>query len=158
MRGTSKPLIRLVRVTRDPSHRRVRRALVVAPLAAPAAVWAGSVLHGLIGTRPLIAGHGVDTVVSAVVLGALVVAYGAPLSYVATAAVVWPLFRAIDGHGHAAWILAATGALAGGVLMPIYLHALAPRGTFDFFPGVGFVAGAASAWCFWRLATTTRRR
>jgi hypothetical protein len=42
----------------------------------------------------------------------------------------------------------------GGVLLfPLYVHALEPRGTTDFFPGVGAAAGAATGWVFWYIAS-----
>jgi hypothetical protein len=52
------------------------------------------------------------------------------------------------------WSLTLVAAVAGGILFPLYLHALDARGSWDFFPGVGVVAGAATGWTFWYIAST----
>ena len=96
----------------------------------------------------------VDSVGSIMLLPLVFLAFGAPLAYAATLVVVVPAFRLLDAAERASWwAIALVGAIAGGLLFPVYLHLLAPHGFFSFFPGAGFIAGAASGLAFWRIAT-----
>lgn len=139
-------------VTDQPfSRRRTIAALLLAPLASPIAAWLGSLLHGL--TIHPRAGDPPWSVAAALVIMVAFVLFAAPVSYVATAVIVWPAALLLRSAGSVRWwSLTSIGALAGAALLPAYLHWLAPRGTFDFFPGVGLVSGAAAGWAYWFIA------
>jgi hypothetical protein len=131
-------------------------ALALAPLAAPLAIWAGLLIRALIlptrGNDPTV------NPVAIVVLAIALIAYGAPLAYAATLGIVWPVFRLLESLKRADWWwLAATGAVAGGVLFPLYLKLLDPRAFFSLFPGAGAVGGGASAVAFWYIAARPAR-
>jgi hypothetical protein len=141
-----------------PSRRgRLWPALLLAPLVAPLAVLVGTLMHGLFNGA-----HSVNSpngVVAVLFVGLWLVLFGAPLAYGLTLAVVWPLFHLLQSAERArGWAMAIVGSIAGGVMFPVYLHLLAPRGTFSFFPGAGYVAGAASAASFWLIATRSGQR
>jgi len=138
-----------------PTSRDTRIGYLLAPLAAPLAVFTGSALRALVMRRPTTdAAH---PVLAALIIGLVIVAFGAPLAYAATLVVLWPTVRALRAIGHLAWwSLTGATALAGGVLFPLYLHWLEPRGSFDFFPGAGVAAGAASGFVFWWIALRQR--
>ncbi len=131
-------------------RRRLGLALVVAPLAAPCAVWLGALARGL-GT-PRAPGDPPNSVLAALVILFAICMFAAPLAYAATFAVLWPALRLLGAAARPWWTLTLLGAVAGGALMPVYLRMLDPRGSWDFFPGVGFVAGAASGFAFWYFA------
>lgn len=139
-----------------PAPRRIWPALALAPLAGPLAIWACVLLRAVV--VPHTATDAVDSAGSIIVLPLVFLGFGAPLSYAATLVVVLPTFRLLDASGRASWwAMAVVGGVAGGVLFPVYLHLLAPRGWFNFFPGAGFIAGAASALTFWRIAVRRAR-
>lgn len=128
------------------------RAVLLAPLFAPLSIVVGSGVRGLITTGFRSAGPG--SVVGVVLLTILMIVYGAPLAYGATIVILWPLAAMLrDADALSWWSLTIVAAVAGGVLFPLYLHALTPRGTWDFFPGAGIAAGAATGWGFWFIAT-----
>jgi hypothetical protein len=129
-----------------------RTALLVAPLAAPLAVLLGSAVRSAVSTRT--APDGVNPVVGIVFLAGLLVVYGSPLSYGATLLILWPIGAMLrDARAFSWWALTLAGLVGGVLLLPVYLNALDPRGTWDFFPGVGAAAGAATGWAFWYLAS-----
>jgi hypothetical protein len=129
-----------------------RTALLVAPLAAPLAVLLGCAVRALV--TPRTAPDGVNPVVGVVFLAVLLLVYGAPLSYGATLVVLWPIGAVLrDAEAFSWWALTLVGFVGGALLFPLYLHALDSRGTWDFFPGVGGAAGAATGWAFWYLAS-----
>src|SRR4029079_7950031 len=130
---------------------RLRLALLVAPLLAPLTVVAGAATHSLSsGFRGVAAG----SIAAIVLLTVVMIVYGAPLAYGGTICVLWPaavLLREVDALSW--WALSLIGATGGGILFPLYLHLLAPRATWSFFPGAGFAAGAVTGWGFWFIAT-----
>jgi hypothetical protein len=131
---------------------RTVRGLLVAPLAAPMAVMAGSALFSAL-SHSTVADAGTNKVAAVVIVTLAVVAFSAPLAYGATLILMWPAVLALRALGWLRWwSLSAVMASAGGVLFPWYLHLLSPQGTFDFFPGAGFVAGAAIGLAFWFIA------
>lgn len=134
------------------SRGRLWLALGVSPLAAPLAVWVGTLMHGLFnGAHTVMSANGMA---SAIFVAFVLEMFGAPLAYVSTFLIVWPLFHLLRSAGRASWwAVTLGGCVAGGALFPLYLHLLEPRGMFNFFSGAGFVAGAASAWTFWFIAT-----
>jgi hypothetical protein len=124
----------------------------MAPLAAPLTVMLGSAVRALV--SPRIAPEGINPVVGTLFLTVILLVYGAPLAYGATLVILWPAAAVLRGtSAFTWWTLTLIAALAGGILFPVYLHALDSRGTWDFFPGAGFVAGAATGWVFWFVAT-----
>lgn len=131
--------------------RRLWRALALAPLAGPLTIWVCVLVRATV--VPHTVNDAVDSVGSIIVLPLVFLGLGAPLSYAATLVVVLPAFRLLDAAGKASWwAMVVIGAVAGGLLFPVYLHLLAPRGWFNFFPGAGFIAGAVAALAFWRIA------
>jgi hypothetical protein len=131
---------------------RLGRAAVVAPLAAPLTLVVGSVVRALVSPRT--APEAINPVAGFLFLTAIVVAYGAPLAYGATVVIVWPAAAVLrQAKAFTWWALTLVSALAGGSLFPVYLRALDSRATWDFFPGAGFAAGAATGWVFWFIAT-----
>lgn len=130
-------------------------ALGLAPLAAPLVVWAGAIARGLIA---LAVSHAPAPTspppsIAAALVGLFAITmFGAPLSYAATLAVLWPLSRIARDSARRWWTLTIAGAIGGGVLMPVYLHVLAPRGSVEIFPGAGLAAGAAVGLAFWYYA------
>jgi hypothetical protein len=128
------------------------RAVVMAPLAAPLTVMLGSAVRALV--RPRMAPQGINPVVGVLFLTVILLVYGAPLAYGATLVILWPAAAVLrDTRAFTWWTLTLIATLAGGILFPVYLHALDSRGTWDFFPGAGFAAGAATGWVFWFVAT-----
>ena len=137
---------------RSPPPRRLWLALAFAPLAGPLAIWVCLLFRAAV--LPRTPTDAVDNVGSVLVLVFLFLAFGAPLAYAATLVVVVPAFRLLDASERASWwAIAVIGAMGGGLLFPLYLHLLAPHGFFNFFPGAGFIAGAATGLAFWRIAT-----
>jgi hypothetical protein len=134
------------------SRRRTTTALIVAPLAAPIAAFVGTVLYGATVHRP--GPQDPPTTLGAVLVVMLAfIVFGAPVAYVATAAVVWPASLLLRSAGLVrSWSLTTIAALAGALLLPVYAHWLAPRGTIDFFPGMGLVSGTAVGWTWWFIA------
>ncbi|MDB4875565.1 MAG: hypothetical protein JWM41_2011 [Gemmatimonadetes bacterium] len=131
---------------------RFGRAILLAPLAAPLAVLLGSAVRAFVTTRA--APDGVNPVVGVVFLAGLLLVFGSPLSYGATLLVLWPIGAVLrDAEAFSWWALTLVGLASGGLLFPLYMHALDPRGTWDFFPGVGPAAGAATGWAFWYIAS-----
>jgi hypothetical protein len=130
-------------------------AVLIAPLSVPLTVTLGLAVHALVGTRRGL--DGTNPIVVVVLLPLLLLIYGAPLAYGATLFILWPagvLLR--DTTAFTWWSLTLIGMVAGGMLFPVYLHAIGPRGTWEFFPGVGFAAGAVTGWVFWFIATRRR--
>lgn len=126
--------------------------MAFAPPAGPLAIWVCLLFRAAV--MPRTPTDAVDSVGSIMVLPLVFLAFGAPLAYAATLIVVVPAFRWLDAVERANWwAIAGIGAVAGGLLFPVYLHLLAPHGFFNFFPGAGFIAGAASGLAFWRIAT-----
>ena len=132
-------------------------ALVVAPLAAPLTVVLASAVCALMRPRP--GTEGINPVVGIVFLAVILVVYGAPLAYAATLVILWPIAAVLRGaRAFTWWGLTVVATIAGGILFPLYLHALAPSATWDFFPGVGLAAGAATGWTFWFVAVAGWKR
>ncbi|HWH52852.1 MAG TPA: hypothetical protein VN651_14990 [Gemmatimonadaceae bacterium] len=128
--------------------RRLPLALLVSPLAAPLAVWLGSIVRGVV-SHQVSSGVGNPVAASLILLFALVL-FSAPVAYASTLLIVWPAAVFLRALGVFRWWSMAIGAgAAGAALFPLYLHALEPRGSFSFFPGAGAVAGAAAGWAFW---------
>lgn len=127
---------------------RLLPALVVAPLAGPVAVFVAALVRAAL-VSPA------DVSIAAVPVWLFIfLLFGAPPAYVATVVVLWPVARGLIEAGWFHWLaITAIAAAAGGVAMPLYLHLLSPRGTFGFFPGAGFVAGAAVGFAFWWMAS-----
>jgi hypothetical protein len=124
----------------------------MAPLAAPLAVLLGSAVRALVSPRT--APGGVNPIVGVLFLTAILLVYGAPLAYGATLVILWPAAAVLrDTRAFTWWTLTLIATLAGGILFPVYLHAVDSRATWDFFPGAGFAAGAATGWVFWFIAT-----
>lgn len=123
--------------------------ILMAPLAAPLAVAITMLARAAIKGVPATIQADPIAIVFFVVI---VAAYGAPLVYAGILFVLWPLSIALRRLELLHWptIVAAAG-MGGGVLFPIYLHALDPRGTWDFVPGTGVVAGALTGWLWWRF-------
>jgi hypothetical protein len=136
----------------DAGQPRFGRALLVAPLAAPLAVLFGCAARALLTTRAT--PDGGNPIVGVVFLAGLLLVFGSPLSYGATLLVLWPIGAVLrDAGTFSWWALTLVGLVSGGLLFPLYLDALDPRGTWDFFPGVGAAAGAATGWAFWYIAS-----
>ncbi len=144
-------------MNRDRGVPRFGLAVLVAPLSAPLAVMAGTAVHAILTTRVGLGGP--NSVAAFVFLTVILAVYGAPLAYGATLLILWPVGVLLrDTEAFTWWSLTLIGMLAGGMLFPVYLHAIDPRGTWDFFPGVGFAAGAVTGWVFWFVAARRRRR
>ena len=141
----------------SPQRARLGLALGLAPLAAPLAVWLGLLARAALSPRRV---HGsTNPVVDAGVLAVLLVAYAAPAAYPATFAFAWPLYRFLRATGRVTWwIFTVSGAALGALLLPLYLHFLNPRGSIDFFPGVGLIAGGATGFAFWFIATRVKEK
>jgi hypothetical protein len=137
----------------SPSDRpKFGRAIAVAPLAAPLAILFGSAIRALI--RPAAAPTGVNPIAGVVFGAVLLLLYGAPLAYGSTVVILWPIGVLLgDSRVFRWWSVTLVSGTAGAILFPLYLHALDPRGTWDFFPGAGFSAGAATGCVFWFIAT-----
>ena len=140
------------------AHRaRLGLALALSPLAAPVAVWLGVLARAAVSPGRLRGSS--NPVVDALLLAVLLVAYTAPAAYPATLVFAWPLFRFLQSIDRVRWwIFTASGAALGAILLPLYLHFLSPRGWFDFFPGVGWIAGGAIGLAFWFIATRVTAR
>jgi hypothetical protein len=134
-------------------HRpRFGRAVVVAPLAAPLAMFVGSAIRSIV--SPAAAPTGINPIASAVFGAVLLLLYGAPLAYGSTVILLWPIAVLLgESRLFRWWTVTPVSGVAGAIVFPLYLHALAPRGTWDFFPGAGFVAGAATGCVFWFMAS-----
>jgi hypothetical protein len=127
------------------------RAIAIAPLAAPLAVAVGSTIRSLL--SPPAAPSGINPIAAAVFGVVLLSLYGAPLAYGCTVCILWPAAAVLrDTRAYRCWVMALVGGAGGAILFPLYLQALDPRGTWDFFPGAGFVAGAATGCAFWYIA------
>ena len=132
--------------------------MIFAPLAAPIAVFMVLLSARLFGwgAAALPAPQGRDgySPVAVVIWLFIIVAFGAPPSYVATLLIVWPSSRALAAHGSFRWYaVTIVSAIAGAILAPAYFHLLEPRGRIALFPGAGAVAGAATGIAFWFIAT-----
>ena len=139
----------------EPTSRRIRTGVLLAPLAGPPAVFAGSLIRSLVTHAPRDEPFSVAAVL--VLLFAFYL-FGAPLAYATMLILAWPLTRAARAEsGLAWWVACIAGALIGAAVFPAYLHLLAPRGSFDFFPGAGLVAGAAVTGVFWMLSLRPER-
>ena len=139
----------------SPRKRRLFLACLVAPLAAPAAAWVMSLAAFLVSPERRAAGAGTSSLMSVVFFGFLLLLYGAPLAYGATALVALPAFLVLQRLGWRAWWeLTTVTALGGSAVLPLYLHILEPRGWIHFPFGMGAAAGAAVGAVFWRIATT----
>jgi hypothetical protein len=131
---------------------RFLRAVALAPIAAPFAILTGTVTHILADARPL--PPELNSVSGIILICLIVFVFGVPLSYGSTVLILWPAAVMLEKSGHLEWwSLTAIGAVAGALLLPAYLHLLSPRGTWEFFPGAGFVAGALTALVFWSIVT-----
>jgi hypothetical protein len=126
------------------------RATLVAPIAAPAVVWMGFLTTAITTTHQ--ADH-TDPVAGWLFVAFALFLYGFPAALAATTAILLPASIVLERNPVARTpILVSIGAIGGTVLMPAYLHVLAPRGTFSLFPGAGAAAGAAVALLFCRLS------
>jgi hypothetical protein len=140
----------------DDGEPRLRRAVILAPLFAPLTIVVGSAVHAAATTG--LRADGPGWALSLVLVTLLVTIYGAPLAYGATALLLWPAAALLRDAGALRWwYLGLIGGVGGAFLFPAYLHALDPRGTWGFFPGAGFAAGAVVGWAFWFIATGRRR-
>jgi hypothetical protein len=133
-------------------------AIGFAPFAAPVAVFIVLLLRSAFGwgTAAVPSGQGPGSYSLAAFVSWLfiIIVFGAPPSYVATLLFVWPSSRALAALGWFRWYtVTSASAVAGGVLMPLYLHLLEPEGGVKLFPGAGAVAGAAIGIAFWFIAT-----
>ena len=113
-----------------------------------------SLLRGLV--TPRTAGDRPWSIAAALVLLFAFCLFGAPLAYVATLGVVWPVSRVLGRWARPWWPLMLISGVTGAALLPIYLKMLTPRGSWNFGSGIGFIAGAASGWAFWYLALPDR--
>ena len=130
---------------------RFGKAIVVAPLAAPVAIFSMLLLREAFGSV-----HEGSIAAIPVWLFALVL-FGAPPAYLSTLVILWPVSRALASAERFTWPVAtAISAFAGAIIMPAYLRALEPRGRIDLFPGAGVLAGAATGLAFWVIATRPR--
>jgi hypothetical protein len=144
--------------TRSADEPRFGPAIGFAPFAAPVAVFFVALLRSVFGwgTAAVPAGQGPGSysLAAFVIWLFIVIAFGAPPSYVATLLIVWPLSRALAARGRFRWYtVTIVSAIAGGFLLPLYFHVLEPRGRIELFPGAGAVAGAAIGIAFWFIAT-----
>lgn len=133
----------------------LRSAALLAPLFAPLTIVVGGMLRTLAKTGLHI--EGPSSVVAAILVTLIVTVYGAPLAYGATLLILWPAAALMREAGAlSSWGLALIGGAGGAILFPMYLRLLDSRGTWDFFPGAGFAAGAAVGCAFWFIATRRR--
>lgn len=137
-------------------------AIGFAPLAAPVAVFivglSRSVFGWAAGAVPAGQLPQSYSLASNVIWLFIIIAFGAPPSYLVTLLIVWPLSRALAARGRFRWYtVTVASAIAGGFFMPLYLHVLEPRGRIELFPGAGAVAGAATGIAFWLIATRRPR-
>jgi len=143
-------------MTRDARATEFGPALALAPLAAPVAVLLGTAVRALISQRHGPAG--VNALVGVLFLTAILIVYGSPLAYAATLVILWPIAALLrDAEALTWWSVTLVAMVAGGILFPLYLHAFDSRATWDFFPGAGAAAGAATGWSFWFVAVARRR-
>ena len=134
---------------------RLGRAVLLAPLVAPLTIVFGAMLRTI--ARTGVQFGGPSSVAGAILVTLLVAVYGAPLAYGATVLILWPAAAMMRDAGALSWWgLTLIGGVGGAVLFPMYLRALDARGTWDFFPGAGFAAGAAVGCAFWFIATRRR--
>jgi hypothetical protein len=139
----------------DGPEPRLRRAVVLAPLAAPLTIVLGAMIRTL--AKSGLHFDGPTSVAGAILVTLIVAVYGAPLAYGATVLILWPAAAVLRDAGALRWWgLTLIGGVGGAVLFPVYLRALDSRGTWDFFPGAGFAAGAAVGCAFWFIATRRR--
>jgi len=135
----------------DSRRGRTALAVIISPLAGPATVWAGSII------RAAIAGQGSigysHPIISTVILLLPFEVLGAPAAYGGTLLVVWPVSQWLRARERLSWWgVSGAAAVAGGLLFPMYLHLLDPHMAFDFFPGAGAAAGAATGAVFWFIS------
>jgi len=76
----------------------------------------------------------------------LFVLLGAPVAYAATFVVVWPIAHGLEARGRREWWpVTVAASAAGGATLPMYTHALAPRGEFSFSQARASSQGLPSA-------------
>ncbi len=123
-------------------------------MAAPVVVWIGLLATAIASTHQ--ANDQTDPVAGFLFLGFALFVFGYPVALTATIAILLPVSILVERYRVVAWsILAAIGAIVGGLIMPAYLHWLVPRGNIRMWPGAGAVAGAAVGLLFWRLNRRT---
>jgi len=141
----------------DARHGR-RTAFVIAPLAAPLAVFVGALPHAA-WSRGRLAGPTPATPASLLVLLWVFALFGAPLAYAATIIILWPATVLLQRwHLLRWWTLATIAAVAGSMLLHGYTAVLQPRGTIDLVPGAGAIAGAAVAIALWWIGLRGSRQ
>lgn len=134
-----------------PSTRATRLGYLIAPLFASLAVFAGSAIRGLAAHQP--STDPAHPVLAALIALFAIEMFGAPLAYASAVVVLWPAVRVLRAVGWLQWwTLTFVTTLGGALLFPLYLHWLTPRGSFQFFPGAGAIAGAATGLAFWWIA------
>jgi len=132
------------------------RATLVAPVAAPAVVWVGFLVAAIASTHHV--ASGINPVAGSLFLAFALFVFGFPAALIATIVILLPVSILAERYRAVAWpIFVAIGAVAGGVIMPAFLHWLEPRGHISMWPGAGVVAGAAVALLFWRISRQTFR-
>ena len=144
--------------TRFADEPRFGPAIGLAPLAAPVAIFIVALLRGVFGwgDTEVRAGGGPESysLAAHVIWLFIIIAFGAPPSYMATLLIVWPSSKVLAARGWFRWYtLTIVSAIAGAFLMSLYLRVLEPRGHMGLFPGAGAVAGAAAGIAFWFIAT-----
>ncbi|HEV8448790.1 MAG TPA: hypothetical protein VGQ44_18290 [Gemmatimonadaceae bacterium] len=131
---------------------RLRLAVIVAPLFASLAIVLGAAVRQLATTG--LHEVGATSLIGIVLLALILFVYGAPLAYGGTILILWPAAVLLRNAGSLSWwSLTLIGAVCGGLLFPVYLHAFDARATWGFFPAAGVAAGAATGWGFWFVAT-----
>ena len=140
---------------RNDPHR-LRFAFLVAPLAAPLAVFACALARAALNPSRL-ASPAPATPASLLVLLWVLVLFGAPLAYVATLIILWPATILLRRWQLLRWwSLSVFAAVAGSVLLHAYASILQPHGTIDLGPGAGAIAGAAVAFTLWWIGLRGR--
>lgn len=135
--------------------RRVRRAFAIAPLAGPLAVFAGVVIRSAI-THAIVRNAAPNNLEAELFFLWLFALFGAPASYAGAIIVLWPVTALLRRLNLIKWwTLTAAAALIGAVVLTLYKTMLLPRGSFDLFPGDGFVAGGAVGFTLWLIGFRT---
>lgn len=129
---------------------KVARALLVAPLAAPLWFWFQAMVTALL--DPQMRGATWSGAMQAL---ALVVAFGAPIAYVAALLALWPAMWALRVYASTAAGVACV--LLGVTLGAAVAYVIGPSLRGELFsiplsPVVGAECGAAAAFVFWWLA------